>query len=116
MWKSNKMENTIDNETWLIDYGDEVIAKKASVGFDSLSPKEKTTYCLWVADYSMRNAGDLQSACDLYPEFLEEGLRLAKVMDLKKLIELFQNDKLEFEKNFFNLFNEACNELRNYTE
>ncbi|MFT5823748.1 MAG: hypothetical protein ACI8ZM_005011, partial [Crocinitomix sp.] len=111
----NNMENSIDNETWIIDYGDEVIIKKSSIGVDKLSSKDRLVYCLWVADYSMRNAGDLESAYAMHPKCLEEGLGLAKVMDLKKSIELFQKDKVEFEKHFFNLFNNVCNELKNYT-
>jgi hypothetical protein len=55
-----------DNETWLLDAGDEVIQAKAAHGIDSLSARDRLIYCLWVADYAMRNAGDLSTASDLY--------------------------------------------------
>ena len=47
-----------DNETWVVEAGDTVIQKKASCGIERLSPWERLVYCLWVADYGMRNAGD----------------------------------------------------------
>jgi hypothetical protein len=35
-----------DNETWLIDRGDEIIRKKAKNGRDVLSAWERLVYCL----------------------------------------------------------------------
>ena len=49
-----------NKETWLVGAGDAVITKNA--GGVSLSPVERLVYCLWVADYGMRNAGDLDAA------------------------------------------------------
>ena len=55
-----KMTVPIDNETWIIEDGDIVIRKIAEHGIDTLLPIELLIYCLWVADYGMRNAGDLE--------------------------------------------------------
>ena len=63
----------MDNETWLLERGGEVIEKMASSGEGSLNAREKLVYCLWVADYGMRNAGDLDTAGDVYEKFLSEG-------------------------------------------
>ena len=57
------------SETWVIEAGDRVIQKKARVGFDRLTDWERLVYSLWVADYGMRNAGDLDTAKDVFPEF-----------------------------------------------
>lgn len=103
------------NESWIVEFGDEVIAKKYSEGLDNLTSVEKLIYCLWIADYSMRNSGDLQTAFELYPEFLREGLKQAQGMKLQKSIELFECGKREFEEIYFELFDEVCNELINCT-
>jgi hypothetical protein len=55
--KDERMTVQIDNETWVIEAGDAVIQKKARSGMGSLAPWERLVYCLWVADYGMRNAG-----------------------------------------------------------
>ena len=54
-----------DNETWIIEAGDAVIQKEARLGIGRLTPWEALVYCVWVADYGMRNAGDLDTAEDL---------------------------------------------------
>ena len=56
-----------DNETWVIEAGDTVIRKITCSSIECLSPWEMLVYCLWVADYGMRNAGDLDTAADVYP-------------------------------------------------
>ena len=61
-----------DNETWIIEAGDAVIQKRAEQGDDALTPLERLIHCLWVADYGMRNAGDLITAGDVYPSFHDE--------------------------------------------
>jgi hypothetical protein len=103
------------NETWIIKKGAEVIGKKSSSGQDSLTPSEKLIYCLWVADYSMRNAGSLESAFDLYSDFLVDGFRLANEIKLKRTIELFDLSRTEYEEKYFALFDVVCEELKNYT-
>jgi hypothetical protein len=58
-----------DNETWLIHAGDAVIQKRATEDLDSLGPWERLVYCLWAADYGMRNAGGLDAARAVYADF-----------------------------------------------
>ena len=65
----------MDNETWILETGDRVIQKKARYGVNRLSPWESLVYCLWVADYGMRNAGDLDTACDLFASFQTDARR-----------------------------------------
>ncbi len=69
-----------DHETWLIEAGNDIITRKA--GGASLSPLERIVYCLWVADYGMRNAGDLVTARDLYPNFQRDAADLAGAIGL----------------------------------
>ena len=101
-----------DWETWLVeDAGHSIIEKKASVGLDSLSPAERLTYCLWVTDYSMRNAGDLQTASDLYPAFQVEAANLARNLHLQMTSEIFQMETAELESSYFNRFDAVCAEV-----
>ncbi|MET0270840.1 MAG: hypothetical protein ABW173_10460, partial [Sphingomonas sp.] len=62
-----------DDETWLLDEGARVIERRAAHGDAALTPRDRLIRCLWVADYAMRNAGDLGPAADLHPAFLPEG-------------------------------------------
>jgi hypothetical protein len=72
-----------DNETWVIENGDTVIRRKARDGIECLSSWETLVYCLWVADYGMRNAGDLNTAADIYPHFQLKAGRIAKTLSLQ---------------------------------
>ncbi len=104
------MSHHPDNETWLIDAGDAVIAKR-SVG-DHLSPIECLVYCLWVADYSMRNAGDLETARDLHPEFQNEAAGLASELGLPFTRESFALSAAALQAEYFERFDRICRELQ----
>ena len=56
----------MDNETWLIEIGDEIIEKKSNSNYEDLSELEKSVYCFWVIDYAVRNSGTLGPFADLY--------------------------------------------------
>ncbi len=101
-----------ENETWLIEKGDEIIQKSTSQGMSSLSPWEQLVYCLWVADYSMRNAGDLETASDVYGEYKTEGLQLAKELQLSQASSLFSNSTEEMGATYFSMFESVCDELK----
>ena len=102
-----------DNETWVIEAGDRIIQKKARRGRASLSPWEKLVYCLWVADYGMRNAGDLDTAGDVYPDFRSEAKRLAKQLRLRLTHEAFSLSKSDLEREYLARFESICDEIRN---
>lgn len=104
--------NPSDNETWLIEIGDEVIVKKADQGEEALSAIERLIYCVWVADYSMRNAGDLLTAEDLYAPYREEGERRAEKMRLAKTRASFGLSSTKLEDSYFDAFEEICSELQ----
>jgi len=104
--------NDFDNETWLIEAGDEVIEKKASAGIGSLSPIEHMIYCLWVADYGMRNAGDLETASDLFEPFQAQGREAAEKLSLPRTLSLFSLPREEMEQSYFDLFDQICEEIR----
>ncbi|HYV34744.1 MAG TPA: hypothetical protein VE988_03505 [Gemmataceae bacterium] len=101
-----------ENETWLIDIGDAVIRKQAGSGTNSLLSCEKLVHCFWVADYGMRNAGDLDVAGDVYSEFHSEGLKLATALSLPLTQAIFALSKDDLENVYFDRFESICNEIK----
>ncbi len=101
-----------ESENWLLDAGDRVIERKATRGYPALSPLERLIYCFWVADYGMRNAGDLATAADLHPAFLGEGSSAARTLGLPVAAAAFQLSPHEFEQRYFELFDDLVAEIR----
>ena len=102
----------IDNQTWLIDAGHDIIEKKRAQGREALTPRERLIHCFWIADYSMRNAGDLATARDLDFYYRTDGARAAAALDLPVAASLFALSEGELERRFFDLFDAVCAELR----
>ena len=102
-----------DLEDWLLDAGDAVINKESELGQAALSPIERLTYCLWVADYGMRNAGDLDAAEELHASFQEEAVTLATLLHLNLTRDTFAMTRTKLEKNYFKRFVEVCEEIKN---
>jgi hypothetical protein len=106
------MATSIDNATWLVEAGSAVIDKKARDGPHSLTPWESLVYCLWVADYSMRNAGDLDAARDIRTDFQSEGARIAKFLELPITHASFSLPPSALESDYFARFDALCQEVR----
>ena len=106
------MSAPIDNETWLIEAGDDVIQKKAAQGVENLSAVEKLIYCFWVADYGMRNAGDLETARDWYSDFQAEGAALSKKLKLEQAHSAFSLSTATLEMEYFDRFEAICDDIR----
>jgi hypothetical protein len=102
-----------DNETWVIETGDRVIHRMASGGIERLSPWEILVYCLWVADYGMRNAGDLDIAADVYPDFRSHAQQIAEALSLRLTHEAFSLPQTDLEREYFDRFEAICNEIKN---
>lgn len=101
------------NETWLAeDAGHSIIEKAAEHGRGALSTVERLIYCFWVADYGMRNAGDLATAGDLYPPFQMEGRGIAAALGLPRTRSAFDLSPSDLEAAYFQLFDGICAELR----
>ena len=100
------------NETWVVDKGDLIIRKKAREGMTSLTPWELLVYCLWVADYGMRNAGDLETAGELYSLFQTEAARSAAELNLPQTTAAFSLAPDDLEKEYFDRFEAICDEIR----
>lgn len=100
------------NEDWIIDAGDVVIQKRVANGQTSLQPLDKLIYCLWVADYGMRNAGNLSVAEDVYEPFHFEARQLAKGLNLPLTSAAFSLSSAELERKYFELFENVCHEIR----
>ena len=81
---------------------------------ESLLAIERLIYCLWVADYGMRNAGDLDTAYDVYSEFQTEGARLAREFGLETTQRAFALPTAQLQRSFLASFEEMCDEIRQY--
>jgi hypothetical protein len=101
-----------DNETWVIEAGDAVIHKEAEQGYAALSPIERLIFCLWVADYGMCNAGDLDAARGVYPAFQEDALEAARELGLPQSGAAFSLSTAELQQRYFDLFVDVCREIR----
>ena len=102
----------MDNEAWLIEAGDVIIQKKHQTGMSGLSEVERLIYCVWVADYSVRNAGDLLAARDLHASFYEEAFQFAKALHLRSTENLFSLPEERFVQEYDSCFELICSELR----
>lgn len=101
-----------DNETWLIEEGDRIIQKKAHGGLESLTTWESLVYSLWVADYGMRNAGDLETAKAVDADFQSRALRTAKELSLTLTQGAFALERAALEREYFHRFDAICEEIR----
>jgi hypothetical protein len=101
-----------DNETWIIEEGDAVIERRVALGEDAQEPLDRLIYCLWVADYGMRNAGDLETASDLYDAFQDEAARFSNALSMPVTYAAFALPRLELEQRYFELFDAICDEIR----
>ena len=106
------MSSLSENESWVVDCGSIVIGKKVQSGEASLSNWERLVYCLWVADYMMRNAGDFANAVDMYPDFQTDAKRLAEELSLHVTGEAFSLSQPMLQREYFDRFEEICNEIR----
>ena len=106
------MMDSIDNETWIIETGDAVIQKKARVGMNSLSPWEALVYCVWVADYGMRNGGDLDTAQSVYSGFHLDARRFAAELSLPLTRAAFALQKGDLESQYFDRFDAMIDEIK----
>jgi len=63
-------------------------------------------YCLWVADYGMRNAGELDTKADVSPEVHLN----ARALSLRSTHEAFSLSDLE--REYFDRCESICSEIR----
>jgi hypothetical protein len=106
-WKTD-----LDNDDWLLDVADLAIRAKIANGVNSLGPLHRLIYCLWCADYGMRNAGDLSAAAGLYEHFHADARRAAGELNLPRTLHAFSLTIPELESQYFDLFGGICDELR----
>jgi hypothetical protein len=102
-----------DNDDWIVDAGADVVEKKSTTGAASLSPIERLVYCLWVADYGMRNAGDLAGGRQIHSEFQEEAARLAEALGLEFTHASFSLPASVLQAEYFERFDRLCDEIKN---
>jgi hypothetical protein len=101
-----------DNETWIVETGDAVVRRRIEHGAAASSVMDRLIYCLWVADYGMRNAGDLDTASDLYAPFQDEAARLSVELALPVTRSAFTLSRPDLERRYFELFDDICNEIQ----
>jgi hypothetical protein len=106
----------MDSETWLLEEGDRVIRKMLgatpATDLERLTPWEQLVYCLWVADYGMRNAGDLETARDVFADFAEVAVRNAEALSLALTREVFSMESTALEREYLERFEAMCEEIR----
>ena len=107
------MAGPTDNETWLITAGDAVIKKMVDTGLAGLAPLERLVYCLWVADYGMRNAGDLDAADAIYPRFQSDARCIAEHLSLQATWAAFSLPRNTLESEYERRFELICDEIKN---
>jgi hypothetical protein len=107
------MPRPFENETWVIEAGGRVIQKMADSGLGSLTTWERVVYSLWVADYGMRNAGDLDTAKDVFAGYQSIALRGAEELSLPLMQEAFSLEQRALEEQYFERFDAICDEIRN---
>ena len=108
----------MDNETWLIEVGDNVIAKKSRLSYEELSEIEKSVYCFWVIDYAVRNSGTLGPVGDLHPLALNELKDMANKhvwVHMLNLLSVADNEN-EFRQMYYEQYESACSEIRSAYE
>jgi hypothetical protein len=108
-----KAARQMDNETWVIEVGDRIIRKKARAGYLSLTTWERLVYSLWVADYGMRNAGDLETAKDVFADFQSVALSASNELSLSVTRDAFALTPEALSDQYFDLFEAVCLEIRN---
>ncbi len=102
----------LERESWVVEVGGDVVEKKAAEGWAALSSLEKLIFCLWVADYGMRNAGDLETAADVYEPFQREAASLALELDAPYTLAAFSLPTAELERRYMDLFGDIVDELK----
>ena len=107
------MTRTLDNETWVIEEGATVIEKKARCGLENLTPWERLVYSLWVADYGMRNAGDLITAKDVHADFQSMAIQSAEALTLPVTRAAFSLEPADLQAEYFDQFDAICEEIKN---
>jgi len=103
------MASPTENETWLIETGDAIVRKKARYEIDDW---ETLVYCLWVADYGMRNAGDLETAAGVYSGFQTDARQLAQQLSLEVTHSAFSLSKGDLQQEYFDRFESICDEIK----
>jgi hypothetical protein len=106
-----KNSTALELETWIVEVGGDVVEKEAAHGRAALTPIEKLIYCLWVADYGMRNAGDLVTASDVYSQFQEEAASLALELGMPRTHAAFALPTTDLEERYFDLLSGVVDEI-----
>jgi hypothetical protein len=106
-----KKSTDFELETWTVEVGGDVIEKKGAHGRAAPTPLEKLIYCVWVADYGMRNAGDLVTASDVYSQFQEEAASLALELGMPCTHAAFALPTADLEERYFDLLSGVVDEI-----
>jgi hypothetical protein len=107
------MSSHTANQTWVVETGDRVIQKKAKAGVASLNDWERLVYCLWAADYMMRNAGNFANAADQYPMFRTDAAQIAARLGLAVACDTFSLSERKLQKEYFERFERVVEEIKN---
>ena len=85
--------------------------KKTQVGSTGLNDWERLVYCLWLADYMMRNGGDFANA-NMCPTFQSDAKQLAERLGLTATFQAFSLSRRKLQKEYFDRFEQICDEIK----
>lgn len=102
------------NELWLESQGQAICARRDSGDETVLTPRERLIEILWLVSRAMRNTGDLAAARVCDPAFLVTGRMIAGDLALPHAAAAFSGTEAGLERQFFDLFDGLCAELREY--
>ena len=107
------MNSEQDMESWLLDFGDELIHKKSKNGIGALSALERAVYNLWVIDYAVRNSGSFGPIHELQPSAIAELVEYGRSNRLSRLSSWLSaaSDEAGFCSSYYENFEGACAEL-----
>ena len=104
--------NDLELESWIVEVGHGIFVNRSAHGAAALTPIESLIGCLWIADYGMRNAGDLAGAVDSQPQFRDEAVSISARLGLLHTHALFSLAVPEFESVYFDVLEVVVDEIR----
>lgn len=101
-----------DNETWLLDAADEIIRRQTEEVSVPLSDYERLIYSLWLIDYSIRNAGDLQAMGERTSRAVGSAAEVATRLGLRDVAAFFEGGESTIIEEYIDRFDSLCESVR----
>lgn len=100
------------NELWLEQAGQFARQRRLTLGQSASAPRDRLIEILWLVSRSIRATGDLAAARRHDPSFLTCARMIAANLGLLHVMAAFSGSEAGLERQFFDLFDAMCGELR----